>query len=191
MLRAKQDDIVLRMREFNHDWLSFSARGLSDLMKNCADILLSNEMIRISTQLKDDLSDSCGAAAKAILARNPSFARAHAAGLIAAGAGVTSADYGLAQRAAPFEPWPLSMRLLAAERSLTVEGGALADDLVPDVSADIAGAFQSDWGRRMLAGLYMRQAGLRLLIQQVAATRPAEEQRAFLQATRQAVAQDG
>lgn len=191
MLRAQHEDVVLHMREFDAGWLTFSVGGLSDLMKKCANILLLNEVVQVSRHLKEELSDSCGIAAKAILVRNPSFARAHAVGLIAAGAAVTPVAYGLAQQAAPFEPWPLRMRLLAAERSLTVEGGALSDDLVPGVSADIAGAMQSFVGQRLLAEIYLRQVGLRPLIQQVAGTRPPEEQRAFLRTTKQMAGENG
>ena len=191
MLRGQEKDIVLGMRAFDPHWLSFSVRGLNDLMKNCADLLLENEMVRLSPQLQQEIGDSCGAAAKAVLRRNPGFARALAAGLIAARADVTPEAYAVAEQAAPFEPWPLGIRLLAAERAVPKATGTLPAALVPLVSSDMGRAMQSDWGRRLLAGLYLRQTGLRSLIQAVAKSRPVEEQRAFLQATQHLAAANG
>lgn len=185
------EQIVLQMRKFDARWLASSVRGTNDLMKNCADLLLSNEMVRISPQLQAEIGDSCGAAAKAVLARSPSFARAHAAGLVAARAAVTPAAYALAEEAAPFEPWPLGIRILAAERNVSKDTGALPEALAPLVASDVDRALQSNWGRRFIASLYLRQTGLRTWIQTIAQKRPPEEQRDFLQAVKSLAARNG
>lgn len=189
--RGFGQNTALDMRTFDPRWLTASVRGTTDLMKVCADLLLSNEMVRLSPQLQGDIGDSCGNAAQAVLARSPGFARAHAVDLIAARATVTPAAYALAEQAAPFEPWPLEIRLLAAERNLSTDTGALPASLAPLVAADVDRAMQSSWGRRFLAGLYLRQAGIRDWIQKVAENRPVEEQRGFLQAVKSLAGNNG
>ncbi len=191
MLRGGDYQTVLSLRRFDSSWLTYSVRGLDELMQKCADALLTNEAVRLSPQLQQEIGDSCGTAAKAILAKNPGFARAHAVGLIAALGVLTAQAYDLAAAAAPFEPWALSVRLLASERALVVHPEALPADLVAPVSGDVARALQSDWGRKLVAGLYVRQRGLRGLIEAAAKTRTNEEQRAFLKATQDLAARNG
>lgn len=191
ILLGQDFETILQLRKFDRGWLTYSTRGLDDLMQKCADALLTNESVRMSPQLQGDIGDSCQEAARTILVRNPGFPRALAVGLIAATGGLSPQAYGLATAAAPFEPWPLSVRLLAVERALTKDPGAVGADLVAPVSGDVARALQSDWGRKLVAGLYVRQAGLRALIEAAAKTRPPEEQRAFLSATRSLAAQNG
>ena len=114
MLLGQDLEPVLQLRKFDQGWLTYSARGLDDLLKKCADALLTNESVQISSQRQGDIGATCQAAAQAILAKNPGFARARAVGLIAALGGLTAQAYDLAAAAAPFEPWALSVRLLAA-----------------------------------------------------------------------------
>lgn len=193
ILNGHEYQTVLGMRLYDPRWLTYSARGLGDLMQKCADAMLTNEAVRLSPQLQQEIGNSCGTAAKAILMDSPGFARAHAVGLIAERANLAPQDYGLASASAPFEPWPLRVRLLAVERFLVMtadtNSGSLPADLVPFVSDDMVRALQTVWGRTLLAGLYVRQTGLRALIETVAKTRPDDEQRAFLNATRNAAAQ--
>ncbi len=188
--QGKDDDIALEMRSIDARWLTSSVVGASDLMKICANLLISNEMARTSSQLKAEIAGSCGVAAMAILRRSPSFARAHAVGLLAAGT-VTPNAYSLAEMAAPFEPWPLAIRLLAAERAVLTDTGALPEPLAPRVAADVDRAMQSNWGRRFLAGLYVRQTGLRRWIQQIVSHRPQSEQADFLRALQSVAAANG
>lgn len=182
---------VLQLRKFDRGWLTDSTRGLNNLLNKCADAILTNEAVRISPQLQGEIGDSCRAAAQAILARNPGFSRALAVELVVAPGNLTAPAYDLAAAAAPFEPWPLSLRLLAVERALTKSPGILSADLVAPVSGDVARALQSDWGRKLVAGLYVRTSGLRGLIEAAAKTRPEDEQRDFLNATHDLAAQNG
>lgn len=183
--------MVLVLRRFDPAWLTNSVRGLDDLMQKCADALLTNEAVRLSPQLQDEIGTACSQAAGGILVRNPGFSRAHAVGLIAAPGVVSGQAYALAAEAAPFEPWPLRVRLLSAERALVKHSGALSADLMVPVFGDVARAMQSDWGRELVAGLYIRRTGLRALIEAAAKTRSEGEQRDFLRATRDLAAQIG
>ena len=189
LLRGTGPETVLAMRVFDPRLVAGSVRSMDDLMKTCADLLVNTEMVRVSSQLQHDIGETCGTAARAILARNPGFARAYAAGLIAARADVTPAAYAQAAAAAPFEPWPLAMRLLSAERAMA--NGTLPADLTAPVSADMTHAVQSISGRDLLAGLYQRQTGLRDLIQTAVRARPDAEQRGFVNALRALAAADG
>ncbi len=114
MLLGQDLEPVLQLRKFDQGWLTYSASGLDDLLQKCADALLTNESVRISSQLQGDIGASRQAAAQAILAKNPGFPRAHAVGLIVAPGVLTAEAYDLATAAAPFEPSALSVRLLAA-----------------------------------------------------------------------------
>lgn len=189
--RDDEDSVVQAMQTYDPGWLTSSVRGTNDLMKVCADLLLSNDMVRLSTKLQDEIGGSCGTAAKAVLARSPGLARAQAVSLVAARASVTPAAYALAEEAAPFEPWPLGVRLLAAERTVSEDTGALPEALSLVVAADVDRAMQSNWGRRFLAALYLRQTGLRPWIQKIAESRPEDEQRDFLKAVQSRAASNG
>lgn len=166
----------------------FSVRGLNGLMKRCADLMLGDEAVRLSPALQRDAGAACSAMSAAVLHRNPDFARAHAVGLLAAGISVLPGAYHLAQVAAPYEPWPLKTRLLAAERAAKADKNL---HLVPLVSADIGRLLEMDWGRRFLATLYQRDQGLRSLIGQIAATRTPAEQSSFLHHVKQVSGSNG
>ena len=182
---------VLDMRHFDSRWLVSSLLGTNVLVRTCADLLLSNEMVILSSQLQSEIGASCGAAAQAVLVRSPTLANVRAMGLVAARDAVTPGAYASAEEAAPFEPWPLGIRLLAAERNLSKDTGTLPAALAPLVASDVDRALQSVWGRRFVAGLYLRQQGLRGWIQQLVQNRAPNEQHDFLQAVKGLAAKDG
>lgn len=176
------------IQQFHQGTLPFSVRGLNGLMKRCADLILADEAVRLSPALQRNVAAACSAMAAGILHRNPNFARAHAVGLLATGASMSPQAYHLAQMAAPYEPWPLTIRLFAAERATITEKSLL---LIPLFTVDVERLLETDWGRRFLAKLYQRDQGLRPLIGQIAATRTSAEQSSFLNHIKQASGTNG
>ena len=181
-------NVTSEIQYFHQGAPPFSVRGLNGLLKRCADLMLGDEAVRLSPALQRDVAAGCSAMAAAVLHRNPDFARAHAVGLLATGGAMTPQAYRLAQMAAPYEPWPLTIRLFAAERATKTDKSLL---LVPLVTADVERLLETDWGRRLLAKLYQRDLGLRPLIGQIAATRPSAEQSSFLNHVKQVSGTNG
>ncbi|MCC7320319.1 MAG: hypothetical protein IT542_04995 [Rubellimicrobium sp.] len=191
MLRRGEEAVLLALRDLDPaalpDSLPDSLRARTELMEACGDLLLASPAIRVSPVLARGVAASCAAAAAAILRRDPALAPALAAALVATVVGgdrIAGAAYAAAAAAAPHDPWPLGTRLLAAERQAAL--GPLPDDLAAPVAADVARALGNDPGRRLVAGIHLRQPGLRPLIGAAAAGLSAGDQRAFLGALRAA-----
>lgn len=163
-----------------HNSLPMSVRSLRNVVHNCADFALNNPSVRVSVKLQQEANDSCHATALQALKLSPIHADAHALALLTM-PNLEADSYRLAQAAGAFEPWPLNTRLAAlgknAEKPFSAEITELAKE-------DIARALQSDWSRRVLAGLYIQRTPLSEIIRETAATRPDAEQRAFLSAIR-------
>lgn len=183
ILRDSEADLVDAIRGLDARDLPWGARDVRGLVTRCATLQLESALIRVVPRYRAELAQSCRAIAAAVLAESPAHARARAADLVAAGPAMSAADYALAQAAAPFEPWPLGTRLLAVGRAF---GDALPADLRPLVAADADRAIRAHWGRLILADLYIGHPALRPLLTRVAEGRPPDEQRAFLDATREA-----
>lgn len=182
-LRDSEADLVNALIGLDAQDLPWGAHDLRGLVTRCATLQLESDLIRIVPRYRAGVAASCGAIADAVLAASPAHARARAAALVTRGDAMTAEDYRLAQEAAPFEPWPLGTRLLAIGHAYD---GAVPADLLPLVAADADRAIREPWGRRILADLYIRLPALRPILTGVAEGRPADEQRAFLNATREA-----
>lgn len=186
LLRGEEREVIAGLKAAGAETdLPLSARATRELITKCASLSLASPQLRASAADRAAFDESCAAIAKEILARNPMSPRALAASLVVEPK-LTADRYAAAQQAAPFEPWPLGTRLLAAERGLP-----LSPDVAALVKSDIAAAFVSAWGRQLLAGIYARQESLRTLILEVAETQSAADQRSFLQMTRKQVRTDG
>ncbi|MFE3838669.1 hypothetical protein [Pseudogemmobacter sonorensis] len=181
-LRGSYTETLLDMRQFDPESAPQTARSLRELLMHCAYVIPRNAALRLNESLQQEVSARCAAIARAVLARSPASARARAMALIATPQ-ISAGDYRLAQAAAPFEPWPLGTRLLAAER-LAATGADLPDALTRAIGEDAANGLRSIWGRELLAGIWLREESLRDVILAAAETRPPEEQRAFLQILR-------
>lgn len=184
-LRDSEEDLIAALRAMDAQELPWGAYDLRGLVTTCTTLQLESELIRVVPRYRTEVAQSCQAIAAAVLRASPAHARARAADLVTAGAAMTAADYALAQAAAPFEPWPLGTRLLAVNRAFD---DAVPADLLPLIAADADRAIREHWGRLILADLYVDHPALRPLLTAVAEGRPADEQRAFLNATRREVA---
>lgn len=171
-LQAGSAQRVLAMRQYEPGWQAASTSGLKHLMRACADMLLAEEMVRLSPRLRDDIAGSCSLAADAVLQVNPSFSRALAVGLVVAEPPILAAAYAKAQAAARFEPWPLQIRVLAADRLARNQGSDLSADLIAILSQDLRHLMQLDWGQDLLRQLYAQNSPLRPLIQDLLRQQP-------------------
>lgn len=157
-----------------------SARTLRDLLTNCARLMLQAPRLKAEPTLADLVRAQCAGVAEAALVRAPANARAHALSVLMARP-LLPGPLSVAQRTAPYEPWPLVTRLAAI-------AAADSDDPALEGLAreDVARALESSWGRRELAGLYLDHPDMRPLVQAALSTRPAAEQSDFLRLARQA-----
>lgn len=184
MVRSLDADVIDKLQTIRPESLPVTVGGAGELMAQCTILLLNNPLLRMDTTLSGAVGSACAMAADAIIAGNPTFARAYAAKLVAQIHDFDADDYRRAMTSAPFEPWPLGTRLLAVERRVSL-GGVLDLPLATAIGEDIDRAATSDWGRKMLAELYLRRPALQELIQSRVETRPDLEQAAFLRALRQ------
>lgn len=169
------------LADLNKDGLPMSARGLRNMMRNCAALIFDNIEVKISDSLRQQVDQTCQMRADDILQRNASHPDAHAIAL--ATTTTFEADaYRAAQAAAAYEPWPLQIRLLSLARQPV-------DDLRQDevkvlVEQDINRALEAHWSRQLLASLYLSSDDMAALIKPVAEAAPNDQQRAFLGALR-------
>lgn len=165
----------------NKEGLPMSARGLRNMMRNCAALIFDKIDVKVSDNLKSQVDQTCQNRARDILQRNPSHPEAHAIALATA-TELLPESYAKAQAAAAYEPWPLQIRLLALERAVLDQ--PLPEDLKSLAAQDISRALEAHWSRQVLASLYLKDAGLAALIKSVAETAPNDQQRAFLNVLR-------
>jgi hypothetical protein len=170
VLQAVPDQPAIAMRQFDPDLHIASVPALTQMMRHCADLLLVDDMVRLSPQLRGEIAVICQSVTKKVLRKNPSFARALAVALLVGDNAYFSLNYARAQTAAPAEPWPLQVRILAADRAARRQAGALAPDLQALVATDLQRLLQLDLGPALLAQLYAQNAALRPLIETLAQT---------------------
>lgn len=187
-LRASEEEVIAALRMIDAQELPWGAHDLRGLVTTCSNLQLKSELIRVVPRYRTEVAQSCAEVTATVLRSSPVHARARAAGLVTAGAAMTASDYAQAQAAAPFESWPLSTRLLAVGHAFE---DAVPADLLPLIAADADRAMRENWGRLILADLYISHPALRPLLTGVAEGRPVEEQRAFLDATRREAADNG
>lgn len=151
-----------------------SARSMRDLMSACGRALTLVPIVKADTGLAAQVSGKCRAIAGDVLAQAPSNARALAVMVLTAER-IDAGQLGLAQAAAPFEPWPLNIRLqaLAKTESLSPEALALAE-------GDFQRALMSGWGQEEVARIYQTHAALRPVITSAAEKVDPKDQKAFV-----------
>ncbi len=155
-----------------------SARTQRDLLALCGKTITLSPRLRSEPALKAAVAQRCSAIAQALLEASPSNARALAVLLLTAG-DIDPALLRIAQAAAPYEPWPLNLRMQAvgAAQGATESVSHLAQ-------ADYRRALVSNWGRNVVASLYRSHAGLRAAITAAAESAGPADQRRFLEALR-------
>lgn len=173
LFQASTPQRALAMRQFNPDWQAASVSGLTQVTSTCADLLLTDEMVRLSPPLRKEITVSCRLAMQAILQTNPNFARALAVALVVGEAPLSAKAYAQAQAAARYEPWPLEVRVLAADRALRQhrlgqKDAALPENMAVLLRLDLQYMMQVDWGQAVLAQLYAQGSPLGSLIQDMA-----------------------
>lgn len=172
VLYAAAPQRALVMRQYDPGWQAASTSGLTQLMRACAESLLGEDVVRLSPRLRDEIAGSCRLAVRGVLRQNPSFARALAVDLLVAQPPVMAAAYAQAQAAAPFEPWPLQIRILAADRLARMQATEISPDFIAVLSKDLLYLIQVAWGQDLLRQLYAQDSPLRPLIQGLAQQQP-------------------
>ncbi|MCA3450258.1 MAG: hypothetical protein LW715_12565 [Rhodobacter sp.] len=153
-----------------------SARTIRNLVSACAEMRARAPALRGDAELRSRFAQTCASIAEEVLDRAPTHARSLAMALLMAPT-MTPVQLAQAQTAAPHEPWPMQIRLWAL-----AETGALDADLLAVAAADFDRALATDWGRTLLARLYVSREDARPAILARAETADARAQRAFLNA---------
>lgn len=150
------------------------ARSIRDILASCARVLTLSPKLKADAPLASVISDRCHQIAKGFLASSPRNGRALAIALLTS-EDIDASLLRAAQVAAPFEPWPLNVRLkaVAAARDLPAEIAPLFED-------DLHRAMLSAWGKEAVAEIYITKASLRPSIRRAAEDLSPEDQRDFL-----------
>lgn len=155
---------------------AWSVTDVRELTRVCMDLLDGDISLNFDPVARAEFAQTCRSMVDAILARNPVSSRALVAKLRLTQP-LDTALYDRAAALAPAEPWPLAQRLLSLARA----GDALGPAILPDAAAaDVARAFQTDWGQEILVNLYFANDAARALVLRVGQGRPAPEQAKFL-----------
>lgn len=169
--------------QFSLQGLPASQRATRSLVTACATQGLSQGY---SPEAGQETAAICARIVAGVLAQSPAHGRALATRLVLLGNAITPQAYADAAAAAPWEPWPLGMRIVATTRVRP-----LPADIEPLLLGDIARAMRSDWGRQMLAELYLRGPGLRPLVLSASDGLSEREKARFLAEIRKRVGEDG
>ncbi|MGO4909490.1 hypothetical protein ACEN2J_14290 [Pseudorhodobacter sp. W20_MBD10_FR17] len=128
-----------------------------------------------------------------VIQTSPANARARALAVLMAPK-LSAPDLAVAQRTAPYEPWPLVTRL-SAIASADTAAGTSTEGLAPDIQslaqADFARALQSNWGMREVVKIYAQHSALRPIIQDALGGFTPAEQSRFIRLVRQTAASSG
>lgn len=162
-----------------------SARGTRDLLATCGRVLTLAPVLKADAVLAGRVAAGCRSVAQATLQMAPSHARALAV-LVLTTAPLDAGTLALAQAAAPFEPWPLNIRLKAVAAAK-----APSEAVMVLARLDIGRAIMSDWGRRALVGLYQDREDFRETIALTAETAAVADQKAFVLLLRSALQSAG
>ncbi|MBC2835108.1 hypothetical protein [Paragemmobacter straminiformis] len=169
------NDVISALAETGDAWPHpASSRSVRDILSICGRLLLLSPRLKSDPALAEAVSTNCNHIANDFLARSPRNGRAMAVALLTSKR-IEADRLAAAQVAAPYEPWPLNVRLqiVSASADLTPEVAALA-------RADIGRAMLSHWGREALATLYITHDRMRPLIAGAADAAAPADQRAFL-----------
>lgn len=168
-------DLVLSLADEDGDLPQpKSARATRDLLSACGRALTVVPMVKADAALAARVAGKCNAIAQAILAHSPANSRALAVDLLTAGR-IDAERLRLAQAAAPYEPWPLNIRLQAIAKAdmLSPQAEALAE-------ADFQRALMSRWGQEEIVRIYKARAALRPAIGRAAEKTNQRDQKAFI-----------
>jgi len=156
--------------------VGLSARSLRNLVTSCAEMRYGAPLLRAEPDLLSRFEATCGKIAERVLQSAPTNARSLAMALLMAPE-IPAAALQRAQDAAPYEPWPLTIRLWAIEKTKSLDAG-----LLTVAAGDFDRALETDWGRTLLARLYLAREEARPAILARAEASDARTQRAFLSA---------
>ena len=163
-----------------------SARSTRDLLTACGRILTTAPALRQDAATANAVRAGCRSVSDAILERAPAYGRARAVSVISYLPRISAAEYRAARIAAPYEPWPLLMRLESYARS-----GERPPELAGPAESGIAAALSYRWGRDEVARLYIAHPDLRAGIRSVADRQEGAVRTDFLRALRDATAKAG
>lgn len=183
LLQGTTNDQIAYLGDANYVPVSAaSARTLRDLVSSCAKLTLLAPALKADHALAQIIKGRCADLAADILATSPANARARALALLM-DPKFSAADLAIAQKLAPYEPWPLATRLsaIAASANLDAASEALA-------KTDFARALQSFWGRTEMVKLYSEKPALRPVIQDALTAIAPTEQANFIRLVRQTLA---
>ena len=182
LLRGTMNDQIDGLSVQGGVALPASARSIRDLLTACGRILTIAPRLKAEPETAAEVRASCSGVSAAILLRSPKNARALAVQLLSAVPAISAEGLARAQRAAPYEPWPLVMRLEA-----TALASSTKRDLVDVAEADFARALRFTWGRDRVAQIYTEAPALRGVIRRAAEALPIRDQYEFVRSLRSAV----
>lgn len=151
-----------------------SARTMRDILSTCGRVLTLSPRLKAEPDLAEIVAARCKSMTDTFLTTSPLNGRALAIGLLASKR-IDADTLKAAQRAAPYEPWPLNIRLQAVASAEN-----LAPETLPLIKEDFARALLSQWGREVLADLYITHPPIRPLVTQAADAAAPQDQRQFL-----------
>jgi hypothetical protein len=154
-----------------------SWRARKEALTACAGIQSSFGFRLLPEASAREVQGSCRALAEEILKSAPTTGLAHLVLLLGAHDGATkSRQLVLAQAMAPLEAMQVKLRTQTALNAFD----ALSDDAVLAAHADLAFLLSTSWGRSWLSAAYLEGEKERLIIADVLATVPEDDQRDFL-----------
>jgi hypothetical protein len=182
LLRGTMNDQIDGLSVQGSVALPASARSIRDLLTACGRILTTAPRLRAEPETAVAVRASCANISAAILAQAPENARALVVHLLSAVPEISAEALAQAQRAAPYEPWPLLMRLEAMALASSTR-----TDLVALAEADFARALLFPWGRDRVARIYAETPELRGVIRRAAEALPNRDQQQFVRSLRSAI----
>lgn len=163
-----------------------SARSARDLLTACGRILTLAPRISAEQDTADKVRAGCKAVSDRILKTSPTYGRARAVAVISSVPKISAADYRSARIAAPYEPWPLLIRIEAYART-----AERPQELTGLAESDFASALSYQWGRDEMARLYVAHPSLRQGIRTAADRLDGDARTDFLRALRTATERAG
>lgn len=161
--------------------IPLSLHGMRDLFTTCGSVQQGLLYTLQTSETRMAVDAACGALARAVLERNPTYSAAHTIQMFSAtgSAEITQALI-LSQLTAPRESWHAKLRLIKG-MEFYGSGMTSADDAL---DADIRFLVQTFSGRAWLAKLYRQDIASRPALARVIETRPDNEKAAFLREVR-------
>lgn len=184
-LRGTMNDQIESISSPSPPPVATSARTIRDMLTACGRILTTAPRLKAEPETAQAVRAGCARLSAAVLDDAPGNARARAVGLLSALPEISADQLASAQMRAPYEPWPLLMRIESV--ALAPAGRA---DLAAVAESDFIRAMSTPWGRDRLARLYVERPDLRDTITRAGEQAAPEDQQAFPAAVRRALAGD-